>query len=85
MINLTPVASFVRRRPAAPSSLFDALPDWARTIAPATPTYWVMRGFRPVILDGSSLSAILLPTVVLISMGLAFAAVSLTRFRFADA
>jgi ABC-2 type transport system permease protein len=63
----------------------EVLPGWARTIAPATPTYWVMRGFRSVILDGHSFSAILLPCCVLAGMSLAFAAVSISRFRFADA
>ena len=27
------------------------LPHWARIVAPGTPTYWAMRGFRSVILD----------------------------------
>jgi ABC-2 type transport system permease protein len=63
----------------------EVLPAWARTVAPATPTYWVMRGFRSVILDGHGLPAIVLPCCVLIGMSLAFAAVSLRRFRFADA
>ena len=33
------------------------LPQWAKTIAPLTPTYWAMRGFRSVILDGAGLRA----------------------------
>jgi ABC-2 type transport system permease protein len=61
------------------------LPGWARAIAPATPTYWVMRGFGSVILDGHSFPAIVLPCCVLAAMSLAFAAVSLNRFRFTDA
>jgi ABC-2 type transport system permease protein len=63
----------------------DALPAWAQAVAPATPSYWVMRGFRSVILNGSNSAAIILPTAVLTAMGVAFAAVSLFRFRFADA
>src|SRR5437868_9051419 len=35
----------------APTS---ALPSWARTLAPATPSYWAMRGFRQVILHPRS-------------------------------
>ncbi|MGO9873609.1 MAG: ABC transporter permease [Acidimicrobiia bacterium] len=62
----------------------EVLPPWARAIAPATPTYWVMRGFRSVILDGHSYPAIVLPCCVLLAMSLTFAAVSLTRFRFTD-
>jgi ABC-2 type transport system permease protein len=61
------------------------LPDWARAVAPATPTYWVMRGFRSVILDGRSFPAIVLPCCILAAMSLAFGAVSLRRFRFTDA
>ncbi len=61
------------------------LPAWARTVAPATPTYWVMRGFRSIILSGSGTPGVLLPTAVLLGMSGAFAAISLARFRFADA
>jgi ABC-2 type transport system permease protein len=63
----------------------EVLPSWARAVSPATPTYWVMRGFRSVILDGHGLPAMVLPCCVLIGMSIAFAAVSLRRFRFADA
>ena len=63
----------------------EVLPDWARAVAPATPTYWVMRGFRSVILDGYSFPAIVLPCCILGAMSLTFAAVSLSRFRFTDA
>lgn len=63
----------------------EVLPGWARAVAPATPTYWVMRGFRSVILDGHSFPAIVLPASVLIGMSLVFATISLARFRFTDA
>lgn len=63
----------------------EVLPSWARAVAPATPTYWVIRGFGSVILDGHGLSAIVLPGVILAGMSLAFAALSLRRFRFTDA
>lgn len=63
----------------------EVLPHWARAVAPATPTYWVMRGFRAIILDGHSYPAVVLPCCVLIAMGLTFAAVALKRFRFTDA
>jgi ABC-2 type transport system permease protein len=62
----------------------DTSPSWARAIAPATPTYWVMRGFRSVILAGDGLAALALPIAVLLSMSAAFLAVSLARLRFAD-
>ena len=63
----------------------EVLPGWAHAAAPATPTYWVMRGFGSVILTGHSFSAIVLPCSILIGMSLAFVAVSLRRFRFSDA
>jgi ABC-2 type transport system permease protein len=58
------------------------LPGWARAIAPVTPTYWVMRGFRAVILDGRGLGAVAGPVVVLLSMAALFAVVALRRLRF---
>ena len=64
---------------------FNVLPGWAQTIAPVTPTYWAMRGFRSVILDGRSLGGVLLPVAVLGAMGIACAVVALVRLRFDDA
>jgi len=61
---------------------FNVLPGWARTVAPITPTYWAMRGFRSVILDGRSLGGVELPIVVLLAMGVLFGVVALARFRF---
>jgi ABC-2 type transport system permease protein len=58
------------------------LPDWARAIAPAVPTYWVMRGFRSVILDGRGLGAVIAPIAVLGAMTVLFAIVALRRLRF---
>jgi ABC-2 type transport system permease protein len=63
----------------------EVLPAWAHAVAPATPTYWVMRGFSSVILDGRGFPAILLPCLILAVMSLTFAAVSLRRFRSSDA
>jgi ABC-2 type transport system permease protein len=63
----------------------DVLPGWARTVAPITPTYWVMRGFRSVILYGQGLTAMVLPVAVLLAMSASFAVISLARFRFSDA
>lgn len=52
------------------------LPEWARTVGPATPTYWAMRGFRAVLVDGRGLGAITLPALVLLAFALGFAAVA---------
>ena len=58
------------------------LPGWARAIAPVTPTYWAMRGFRSVILDGQGLGAVTAPIGMLLAMALLFAVVALRRLRF---
>ncbi len=63
---------------------FALLPAWARTVAPVTPTYWVMRGLRAVILDGRGLAAVVTPTLVLVGMAALFAGVALRRLRFDD-
>ena len=64
---------------------FNVLPAWAQTIAPVTPTYWAMRGFRSVILDGQTLGGVALPSAVLLAMGVLFGVVALARFRFDEA
>ena len=60
----------------------DVLPGWAETVAPATPTYWAMRGFRSVILDGDGIGAVALPVMVLTAMTIAFTLIALRWFRF---
>jgi ABC-2 type transport system permease protein len=57
------------------------LPHWARSIAPATPSYWAMRGFRSVILTGQGVSSVGLPIAVLGGFGLGFAVLAGLRFR----
>jgi ABC-2 type transport system permease protein len=61
---------------------FSTLPSWARHVAPATPTYWAMRGFESVILDGKGLGAMAKPIGALAAMGAVFTLVALRRLRF---
>jgi ABC-2 type transport system permease protein len=61
------------------------LPEWARVVAPATPTYWAMRGFRSVILDGRGLGGVIAPVAVLGAMTALFALAALRRLRFDEA
>lgn len=58
------------------------LPIWAETIAPVTPTYWVMRGFTGVLIDDAGIGAVWLPVAVLLGFTLVFALLALLRFRF---
>jgi ABC-2 type transport system permease protein len=44
---------------------FDTLPGWAQAVAPATPTYWAVRAFSTVILDGGGLGDVALELAVL--------------------
>jgi ABC-2 type transport system permease protein len=57
------------------------VPGWASAIAPATPSYWALRGFRTVILEGGDLAAVGPDLVVLGGFSLLFGAVALARFR----
>lgn len=60
------------------------LPGWAQAIAPATPTYWAMRGFREVTIEGGALVDVLVPLAVLAGFTVAFATVALLRFDVED-
>ena len=62
----------------------DSMPDWAKTLAPFTPTYWAMRGFNSVLLDGADLAGVAKPVAVLLAMALACAVVAAIRFSFDD-
>jgi len=57
------------------------LPAWARTIAPITPSYWAMRGFRSVTLTNGDLGSVALPIVMLLSFTAGFAILAALRFR----
>jgi ABC-2 type transport system permease protein len=59
---------------------FYFLPLWAQHIAPATPTYWAMRGFRSVIIDGGGFSAAALPIAALAAFSAGFTVIAAMRF-----
>ena len=63
---------------------FDVLPGWARATAPVTPTYWAMKGFESVILDGEGLGGVAAPIGALMGMAALFLLVALRRFRFEE-
>jgi ABC-2 type transport system permease protein len=60
------------------------LPGWARSVAPASPAYWAMRGFRSVVLRPGGVGAVALPAVVLLAFAAACVAVAAVRFSFED-
>ncbi|GLV76391.1 ABC transporter permease [Streptomyces hygroscopicus] len=57
------------------------LPDWVRPLAPGVPSYWAMRGFSTVILDGGGMGAVLLPAGVLCAFTAGFTVLTLVFFR----
>lgn len=58
-----------------------SLPSWARSVAPVTPSYWAMTGFRSTILDGGGMAAVLKPVLVLLAFAAVLLIVALKRFR----
>jgi ABC-2 type transport system permease protein len=62
----------------------DVLPDWARAIAPISPAYWMLQGFRSVILEGRGVDATLAPAAVTLAFAAGAAAVAIWRFRISD-
>lgn len=63
----------------------DSLPGWAQAIAPATPTYWAMVGYRAVVLDGGGLVSTLPSAAVLLGFAVVFAGLAVRRFSFDEA
>jgi ABC-2 type transport system permease protein len=62
----------------------EALPGWAQAVAPASPAYWMIKGFRGVVLEGASLGATLRPAAVVLAMTIGVAVAAVWRFRFTD-
>jgi ABC-2 type transport system permease protein len=58
------------------------LPFWARAVAPATPSYWAIRGYRDVVLEHAGLGDVLLPVAVLLAFAVVLTPLALRRFRF---
>jgi ABC-2 type transport system permease protein len=64
---------------------FYLLPTWAQHIAPATPTYWAMRGFRSVVIDGGGFSSVALPIGALAAFSAGFTIIAALRFGVEEA
>ena len=59
----------------------ELMPGWAQAIAPATPAYWAMKGFRRVTMDGGGLADVVGPVGVLVAFALVFSIVALSRLE----
>jgi len=56
------------------------MPNWIRAVSPATPTYWLMRGFRSPLLDGGGVVTVIRPSLLALCFAVAFAAIGWWRF-----
>lgn len=61
------------------------LPWWVQSIAPATPSYWAMRGFRSALLEAGGAGAALVPAAVLLCTAILLAAAAVLRLRRQEA
>lgn len=62
----------------------DVLPGWAQTIAPASPAYWMLKGFRAVVLDHGGPDATIVPAAVTLAFAAGMAAMAVWRFSVTD-
>lgn len=62
----------------------DVLPGWAQAIAPASPAYWMLKGFRAVILEKGGLDATIVPAAMTLVFAAGMAAVAVWRFSVTD-
>ena len=59
----------------------ESLPDWIEPIAPISPVYWAMDGYRTAILDGGGVADVLAPVGALVAFTALFAAIALWRLK----
>ena len=61
------------------------LPDWARHLAPISPVYWSLEGFRGVISGRGGWESVAKPVAVLIGMAVVCLVATVIRFRTDEA
>ena len=60
----------------------ESLPEWVQPIAPISPVYWAMEGYRNAILDGGGVGDVArCPLAALVGFAVVFAAIALWRLR----
>ena len=62
----------------------DVLPGWAQAIAPLSPAYWMLKGFRAVILDGGGVDATVVPAAATVAFAAVLAVIAAWRFSITD-
>jgi ABC-2 type transport system permease protein len=62
----------------------DVLPGWAQVLAPFSPAYWMLKGFRAVILDRGGLDATIVPATVTVVFAIGMVLVAIWRFSITD-
>jgi ABC-2 type transport system permease protein len=79
--SLAMVAAMVLAGVGGALTPYAVLPDWARAVAPATPSYWAMKAFREVILDNGGVSDILGAFGVMMAFTAGLVLIVALRFR----
>ena len=62
----------------------DVLPGWAQAIAPLSPAYWMLKGFRAAILEKGGLDATIIPAAATLAFAGVLAAIAVWRFSATD-
>ena len=58
------------------------LPEWVNKVAPASPVYWMGKGFKVVIVGDGSFGDLLVSALVLVGFAACAAAIVVWRYRF---
>ena len=62
----------------------EVLPDWARFIAPLSPAYWMLDGFRHVVLQDGDLGSTFVPAAATLVLAAMAAAIAAWKLRLSD-
>ena len=82
---LNNVGSFLLAGLGGAVAPLEVLPGWARAVAPISPGYWAMRGFRAVIVGRGGVGDVVVPVGVLLAIAAGLLLIAAARFRVEDA